>query len=226
MKITQTVFASFLLFTALTVVPASAQNSSLSSSQGTNSNCSQSQLTQDQFIDVVRAIAMHGDLTDVAFIEKTLQVKLMPQTLSEYEKEHYPDGRHYLVDSVLGSRMRFDLGVGFNSNEHDWDKEPKENERSTLRFFVVQNAFHDCKSLTPEHFNSRFGGNFFNGPAGTLPLNPQTGEMSSGGALQGGSQNFAGKDGTKMNVSYMCDAPDGSISLLAIMQRPQQGERK
>src|SRR5271157_5735472 len=39
-------------------------------------DCSQMKLTGEQFLDIFYAIAMHGDLTDIPFIEQTIGNKL------------------------------------------------------------------------------------------------------------------------------------------------------
>jgi len=60
-------------------------------------HCAKSTMTREEFMEMFRAIAMHGDLTDIPFIEKTLHVKFISGPTYHNGKPNY-NRVYYLAD--------------------------------------------------------------------------------------------------------------------------------
>ena len=125
--------------------------------------CRTSELTQEKLLAMLHTIVMHGDLTDVAFIEATLQTKLQLQEPGGPIGDPNPDAKIYTTSSILGSPILVRLSVSFNSNDYPSGKEPDHKREGLLTFQGLNRIgvdFHDCKYLTTEAFNQTFGGKF------------------------------------------------------------------
>jgi len=97
-------FAAIAVLTVMTTASAYAQQLvAPSAAPPPNSKCGESSLTQEKFLNMVHEIAMHGDLTDVAFIEKRLQLKFTPEIRSGYVEERYKDNHSYMAFTSLFS---------------------------------------------------------------------------------------------------------------------------
>jgi hypothetical protein len=93
------------------------------------SACGHSALTEDRFLQLVNTIAMHDDLTDVPFIERTLQLKFTPVDTSGSILDH----RVYLANMIFGAPISVYYYIRFRSREHpsnDWQPKLEEAEVS------------------------------------------------------------------------------------------------
>jgi len=146
--------------------------------------CGQTALTQEAFLDMVHAIAMHGDLTDVPFVEKTLQTKLVlksyppisshgsdpdskkkpqpkvpPGPASVYLRDSNPDRRTYWV--LLDDRIGVSLDVSFNAAEYEKGKEPARKKTGHIDFSFPQkrdSGSQACWYLKNDQLKQTFGG--------------------------------------------------------------------
>src|SRR5580700_9177739 len=86
----------------------------LSSTSNPKARCRKSTLTQEHFLEMLQAIAKHGDLADRAFIEKTLQIEWdnrIPHSKGLYSA--YGDTPHFPVQTNLDLRgTSFTDGTG------------------------------------------------------------------------------------------------------------------
>ena len=134
-------------------------------------------LTGEKFLDLFHTIAMHGDLTDVPFIEKTLETKFEVKTSG---------GRaHYTSKVLFGAPMHTELVF-------DVERNPSDKVYFIARMDFDANIYQ-CFGIAAQQFKDKFGGPFF--PSST----------SHGGSLASFSRTIenVGKDGTKITVTYM-----------------------
>lgn len=82
-------------------------------------DCKKTALTKEKFLEMVKAIATHGDLSDVAFIEKTLQVKFK-RLPDKKQRQVYIVS--FLQDVPIGIHLEFDSHYRNTGSE---EKEPK-----------------------------------------------------------------------------------------------------
>jgi hypothetical protein len=182
--------------------------------QSRDIQCSQAKLTQEKFLDMLYAIAMHGDMTDVPFLEKTLELKFTLKGKQGTEKN--PDQRSYAAETLLGGRMRMEMGVGFNSSEHTVDQEPKGSMNGAIRFFPENAIFHDCGILFTGITETN---------SGTAVL-PSNGKSRSGFSTASLVLKDVGKYKSSMVVSYMYE-PGGKILIASVSQSSsEQGDNK
>jgi len=136
--------------------PPIPSNFAVPPASDTNAKCRQSELTQDKFLDMLRAIAMRGDLTDSAFLEKTLQVKF-----KHLQGDAGIPGRQvYTADFLQGPSIT--VFLDFNSYHRKHEK-PEWVTLGRLGFGLLDMAainFHDCGVLTAEELTKKFGGAF------------------------------------------------------------------
>jgi len=170
----------------------------LSSTSDPNARCGKSTLTQEKFVGMLRAIAMHGDLTDKAFIEKTLGIKF---------KEEDPEWKGiYNADPIPGTQIRVALYFLSGKKELDFDDLGKSASN-----------FQDCGYLTKETFNQVFGGAF---EESEMPLESRSGGgmMHLSGFLYSASQDMKGKNNTIITVGYTKVDKSNIISSAKIRQ--------
>jgi hypothetical protein len=127
--------------------------------------CSKSVLTQEKFLDMLHTIVLHGDLTDVAFIEKTLQMKLKLQDIPTGAPlvDSNPDSRVYITESLLKTWINVVLRTSFNSSDYNSGKEPAHANEGSIEFSNLTKAFSDfrnCGYLKKDQLNQEFGQGF------------------------------------------------------------------
>jgi hypothetical protein len=107
-------------------------------------DCSKAKLTGKQFLDMFHAIAMHGDLSDIPFIEKTLQMKITRTSnagaWSVYEGGSVTDGPISVSVSVKNDGG-YNLGSDFARADFE------------LTLPIIQ-----CSPITRSQFHNYFGG--------------------------------------------------------------------
>jgi hypothetical protein len=141
-----------------------AEEATASSPQQASVKCENTTLTQDQFLDMLHAVVTHGDLIDVPFIEKALQLKLKLQSnVGAALRDANPDSRVYISNFVLDSHIGTSLHVSFNPAEYEKGKEPAHDREGYIDIgfpYKAFSSFKDCGSLKNEQFKQVFGSDF------------------------------------------------------------------
>jgi hypothetical protein len=156
------VFAALLLLSAGTVhAQYTSAKVTAQTTKTSQAVCGKSTLTQEQFLDMIHTIAMHGDLADKAFIEKTLKVKFEPVSkASAYS--HIPGGGFYQAnmpgDKSSAPWISLDTGIVSPDKTGDIDDLVTFGGLS-----LVGSVFHNCQYLTGKQFEHKFGGTFRDG---------------------------------------------------------------
>lgn len=151
-------------------------------------------LTGEKFLDMIYAIAMHGDLTDVPFIEKTLETKFEVKH-SEYDGA---DGYVYRHTDYVGKDLfGADLNVSLKFIEYSQKPrtEPKRKinlSKSAMLHFEAYGQVWPCFNVTVNQFAEKFGGSFGDD---FMPADGMI--ITSGKYLEGVS-----KDGSELKVYY------------------------
>jgi hypothetical protein len=185
----------------------------LSSTANPKARCKQSELTQETFLEMVHAIVEHGDLTDKAFIEKTLQITFGPKHES-FVASHTPDAGLYYTD--MPSTMRdapIKVNLYLGGLDEDKTGKPELSEELTLdNLNMVGAVFRNCQYLTKKQFQQNFPGISFHTNSG-----------HDSGVLDLGK---VGKNDSDIEMTvqisdpYMTDNTD-AISQVAIDQRSE-----
>ncbi len=160
-------------------------------------------LTGEKFLDMFHSIAMHGDLTDVPFIEKTLKTKLKGTSTDDEDEKHYHNksGR-FTGKAVLGAPM--DIQLFFNS------KHVAEIKNRTSGIMHIDRGIYKCLGITIDEFEKKFGGvfsfGFATGGGSTMTKDKALGEI--------------GKDGSRINVvgAYNSNDPQRIVHGVTIRQ--------
>jgi hypothetical protein len=152
------------------------------SQQQANVKCENTTLTQGQFLDMLHAITAHGDLIDVPFIEKTLQVKLKLQSnVGAALRDANTDSRQYSSD-VLDSHIGIYMAVSFNPAEYEKGKEPVHDREGYINIWTLYKTisnFKDCGSLKNEQLKQVFGNDFVEHAAASNPPSPLQGTITA-----------------------------------------------
>jgi hypothetical protein len=118
--------------------------------------CKQWPLTGPLFLNLVNTITEHGDLTDIAFLQKVLGTKLSLSQISYGSGANGSTAPHilyYTSNNVVGSPITVTVQI-FKGN---YTPETS-GEISAVRFGSnYQAAFINCLNLTTENFVSTFG---------------------------------------------------------------------
>ncbi len=123
--------------------------------------CRTSKLTGLEFMKKIRSVIFHGDLTDIAFLQKNFAIKLNSSFgLSEDGK---PDDRieKFSSDAIVGSPIQMQL---IHNTSHEmqlkyaiayiiFSRVPGKNSLNTEQNFIA-----DCLQLTASELSSYFGG--------------------------------------------------------------------
>lgn len=142
-------------------------------------------LTGEKFLDMFYAIAMHGDLTDVPFIEKTLETKFEVKYHELSSQQNYNYKRaEYSTKTILGAPIE----VSFS---FDVARDPRivNNFVGMLRINSGIKGFSvfECIGLTEQQIRNKF-----TGP--NLAPDRNSGYIP----LEG-----VGKDNSIVNIAYM-----------------------
>ncbi len=132
---------------------AAAQSTPTPQSEVPNppSYCKASTLTGKEFMQSIQAIIAHGDLTDVAFNEKTLDTKFTADPYWEAYSLPNPQILHLSSDQVLGSKIHTEVIV-FKAKS----QELKAGFIAGLGFVGPPNFIADCLHIPISHFASFF----------------------------------------------------------------------
>jgi hypothetical protein len=169
-------------------------------------DCSKSVLTSEKFLELFYTIAMHGDLTDIPFIEKTLQVKLTHKYAMEGGKPN-PHRIIYGAANILGAPLYAGLDVTV-----DHDQQIAREDIGIIRFgdLSKDSFFIKCLHISSLELSKYFGGHFHEVP------NPDS-FISIGAGKQLGK---IGKNGSKISVGYSYNTDDNIVDGISIHQNP------
>lgn len=109
--------------------------------------CKKSTLTQEKFLEMIKAIIMHGDLEDVPFIEKTLRQKIKTHTGSTNSSQEL----YYSRESESPIAAGLDI-----SDYRDTLKDNVLGKQSILALSQLSgrtSVFHNCGNLLPSQFD-------------------------------------------------------------------------
>ena len=172
--------------------------------------CSQYKLTADKFLDAFHAIAMHGDLTDVAFIEKTLQTKFEVEYSDREDKHNHKYKRAFytgksMFDAPIYVRLSFDV-----------EREPEMDFPSGAQIDISSrrdiNFISECLAFSAGDFKQKFEKEF----KGVFIEH-----SSSHGAYKSGDTTLImpGKSASKMTVGYTRNTEEQIIIDVGMGQR-------
>jgi len=200
-----------VMFSAGSVI-AKSIDATQTSSATVPKECSETSLTKEKFLQMVRTIATHGDLSDVQFIEKTLGVKLerkiYPGQENVRERLYYSN----LPDSKARAQLKFNPQYRNEGSE----KNPKWVSTGTLEFqdFADNGIVSPgCSPLTKDVIEQEIVGKDFLGA-----------ELTGGWGLTGGGRFYGrdlgsiGKNGTAIRVEYIPDVNSHKINAFVIYQ--------
>jgi len=191
---------------------ACAQSSSEQTNDQGTVYCNQSRLSAYTFMPMVRKIIAHGDLADIPFIEKTLDIKLPRREGVTPDGNLDPYSPFYQADYVDDSAMHIDIFTW--GSKTALKSIPPRADVVFKDELVPTNFIEDCLHISVDNFITYFGGSF------TL-ISVVTG--GSDGGIVGGSQveGARGKNGSRIYVSYSVDAKNENIiSGIEIRQTP------
>lgn len=150
---------------------AAAQSAPLSPTliQQPPAYCAASKLTGTEFLQAIQKIIAHGNLTDVAYIKKTLRTKFSISYGWNSDGSQDSQKRIYHSIQILGSPLRVSLTI-------DNDKQSADGRIAYLTFDESQstetrsNFITDCLHVSSNKFISSYGTTFFHVvPAGDIP---------------------------------------------------------
>lgn len=172
------------------------------------SRCDGITLTSEKFLDMFYAVAMHGDLADVPFIEKTLEIKLSGQTDDYQDKNnhHYKEGSY---SSRLVAYTPIDASLDFKN----FDEPGTTNSPFGIMRFNVE---YGCFSTAIENLENRFNGGF------------NTGFVSGGGSTKSRYKKLdgVGKNGSVIIIAASYSENDPNKFLYSLVIRQVRHEKK
>jgi len=192
------IFATVFVISA--VVNAHASNSVPSS------DCTKNPFLADRLGRDIQAIAAHGDLADVRFIEQTLGVKFK-ENIGSSDTTAKTSRTSYMAQELYGFPTFIELTV-------DTDKERNIEQQEIGRLFILLFGRSSCVKLYPYNIFSQ------------IPGGPNAFERNNviihGGDLISAVQTppSPGKDGSKISVIFSYSEKTEEIGDLSISQRP------
>ncbi len=125
------------------------------------SYCKASTLTGVQFMHAIQALITHGDLTDVAFTERTFGGKFSLQYYYTLNGKPYPETVEFRSDQALGSPIQLE-GYAHTYNVPKTDLYNTAFIRIESYSFsnLGENFIEDCLKISGTDFSSYFGGKF------------------------------------------------------------------
>jgi hypothetical protein len=169
--------------------------------------CKISKLTGKKFLDMIHAIFLHGDVSDVKFIEQTLQTKFLREEITG-DKNPYDRNYTYFAYDVLGTPLFINLYLIYRAHIDGKSIEPQflgghlyisyEDYGST--------KFRICNHPTKFQLNDAFGGSYyedaqFMGSEGEMAVVKDSDESAKNGNIVVLSYNFMKQDGAVITVS-------------------------
>jgi hypothetical protein len=148
--------------------------------------CKQASLTRPAFLNLLKTIIKHGDLTDIAFLQKTLGAKF---SLSYgFGKDGGPDPRQLIYDSyqVLSNPIHVHLRVVEGSEiQEQGGQIARMQIWGTSMDLNNPNFIRDCLKLSAVDFISSFGSFYDHGLGSAREM-----------------LNNPGKDDTKLGIAF------------------------
>lgn len=202
-----TVSSAIALFcTAETVNAGEPTNSPQTKVAAASKECTNTALTKEKFLEMVKAIIQHGDLSDVPFIEKTLQMKFEWHRTWEARNQN----ERYEFFSLQGSKIRVRLRVNPHYRNNGSEIEPKWMAAGTLEFQDIVGGgmvSPGCSPLTKDLIEHEFVGKDFS----------ET-EMTGVGRFYGRNFGATGKNGTAIRIEYAPDFNSHKVNAFMIHQ--------
>ena len=132
--------------------------------------CKQSTLTGPAFLNLLNTIIKHGDLTDIAFLQKTLGTKLSLNPEYGADGKPDPDNLDYNSDEVEGNPIHVAVRVRKGERVHEMGGEIALVQFVPASPSIIEPSFFvNCLKLTGADFVSAFGRQgFFFVPTGPL----------------------------------------------------------
>jgi hypothetical protein len=192
---------------------AGRQQSAAQSGSGSATYCKQSTLTGPAFLNLLNTIVKHGDLTDIAFLQKTLGTKFSMSYGLWYGNPDHQE-QEYDSDQVLGSPFHVHVDVDLDVIEG----KPSlfGNAIAGIRFEGTGNFpeagggyINDCMELPVKELESRYGAEGFRQIYASPPGNGPLGESTRA--------KFPGQHNTKLGITWLY-SPVGRIQVVAILQ--------
>ena len=193
---------------------AEAQQPAVHSASVPAGYCKQSTLTGPAFLNLLNTIVKHGDLTDIAFLQKTLGTKFSMSYGLWYGKPDHQE-QEYDSDEVLGSPIHVHVVV--NLDVIEGRPLPLSNVIGTIRFEGVGSFaalgwgyLNDCMELPVKQLKSRYGAEGFRQIYASPPGNGPLGESTRA--------EFPGKHNTMLWIAWRY-SPVGRIGIVSIGQQ-------
>ena len=160
--------------------------------------------TVDDLWNIIGELVDHGDLTDIAFLEKAAKTPLYlgPASTS-------PDGKTitrvgYFSNSILGTSVRLDVNI-YSATSRDQTF----NKVGDVRFDSwSENGFSECLRLKRSDILQHFKGSWITPPP-------------SNGNKMTSSANFLlfGRNGSKFSIAFLYDIGNGYVQNLVLTQQ-------
>jgi hypothetical protein len=167
--------------------------------------CKQSTLTNVKFMQLIQALIAHGDLTDIAFIEKMLGTKFS----SNYGTKLDGTPEHQTIilnsDQMLGGPIHVELIINY-----ELSKQSKTGIIAALAIGQQSNFFADCLQINESYLSSYFGGNFLGKPPGPGIPTASVDQMNG----------RTGHNGSQIYLSFTYNLSGGLVTSFGISESP------
>jgi len=164
--------------------------------------CANISLTAEGFANAYYDIASHGDLLDVAFIERTLQTQFRSRGVTENGTLN-PQRKHYMTDAILGVPIAVTLDV-----KEDPTQPRGRSGGGMLRFDFARIV--DCLPISLRTVSQRFNAQFLE-----VPILHSLKDSSTGA-------NLSGIGGSTVHIGFSYRRADKVIIGAAIDQSPSR----
>jgi hypothetical protein len=193
-----------LLASALFLVVVTQPSRVMATATSPAPNCKQSTFTSEKFIELFYTIAMHGDLTDIPFLENVLQVNFTHQFAVENGKPN----PHWIVYGGVIPQAPFSVGLEVRT---DRDEQLRWGWIAEMTFGDSNDqTIHDCLGIASSELAGKFEGR------------PITSPLTDGAPFMSGTEQLhdVGKFGTTIRINYTYGMHDGVIDGASIRQSP------
>jgi hypothetical protein len=171
--------------------------------------CKAPALDNAEFMNLIKTIVIHGDLTDFAFVERALNAKFRLGYGWKPNGNPDPQTLIYQTNKVLGAPIHVTLTVRTSKAEQS-----KYDFISSLIFdnqlFPKANFLTDCLRISTSEIYSSYGHGFLVGLA-------TEGGFEAGGSQEQGSP---GRNGSKLYFEFDYRTKDNLVDRMAIVQQP------
>jgi len=216
-------------------IPASAAQPISTPQRVTNqppAYCRGSTLTGAEFMKLIHDIIAHGDLTDIAFAEKTFGTKFSSRHNEMPNGNPDPQSFIYETDNVLGNPIHIDLYVWNSKSDQDLTLEIAFIRIESSNYSSSnENFISDCLHIPAPEFASYFGNDFdIEFPTAGAPIANATPKYSSdrdksaeivplqldASQIQGST----GRGGSKIYLGFSYHPKDNLAYEVVIRQKP------